>query len=228
MGSIEQYADAVVMSVTRYKDLALLLAGVVLWVLFCIGVHCVARRRRIRNSWLAWVPIASLWVLGSISDQYQYLVQGKIKARRWGLPVLAVLTMAVYLAGAYCVYLCMMMGYATSTVFSLPMLLAFVFVVFFCAGVVIVVVQSYICLYNLFSSCEPGNRNLFLALSILYPVGIAFIVYTIRKRDGGMPPRKQPAPAEEDQVEEIPEETEEPEEMEGDPEDGQEISVADA
>ena len=217
MGSIEQYAKAAVASVARYQAVVSLLAALALCVICCIGIHSIARRRRIRNSWLAWVPVANLWVLGSISDQYQYLVQGRIRARRWGLPVLAVLTMALYLAGAYCVYLCTVMGYAATTAFSLPMLLCFVFVVFFGAGVVVVVVQSYICLYNLFRSCEPDNRKLFLALSILYPVGIAFIVYTIRKRDGGMPPRKQPAPI-----------VEEPEETEGEMEDEQEEPVADA
>lgn len=224
MGSIEQYAKAAVASVARYQAVVSLLAALALCVICCIGIHSIARRRRIRNSWLSWVPVAALWVLGSLSDQYQYLVQGKIKARRWGLPILAVLTMAAYLAGAYCVYLCMVMGYATSTAFSLPMLLVFVFVVFFCAGVVVTVVQTYICMYNLFCSCEPDNRKLFLVLSILYPVAIAFIVYTIRKRDGGMPPRKQPLP--------IVEETEEPEEIIeerlGEPEDEQEIPVADA
>ena len=199
----------------------LLLYSAVVYVLQAIGMQTIAKRRCIHHPWLAWIPLGNLWLLGSISDQYQYLMKGRIKSRRWGLPVLAVLTMCAYLGGAYCVYLCMAQGYITSLVPTAPMLLAFVFVVFFGAGVVVTLVQAYICLYNLFASCEPDNRKLFLILSILCPVGIAFIVCTIRKRDAGMPPRKQPAPIAEE-PEEITKETE------GDPEDEQEEPVADA
>ena len=207
-------------------DFFAILAGIALYIIMSIGVQCVARRRRIRNSWLAWVPIANLWVLGSISDQYQYLVKGRIKSRRWGLVILAVLTIAAYIAGAYCVYLSTYKGHMNSTVFALPMLLAFVLVVLFGAGVVIVAVQLYMCCYDLFRSCDPDNRKLFLVLSILYPIGLSFIVLAIRKRDGGMPPKKQPAPIVEESIEE-PTETEE-EKPEGEPEDEQEEPVADA
>lgn len=220
MGGIDRYTDISVETMVKLDGVASLLMGIALWVIFSIGLHAVSRRRRIRNSWLAWVPVANLWVLGSISDQYQYLVKGRIKARRWGITILAVLTIAVYLAGAYCVYLSTYKGYMNSTVFALPMLLAFVFVVFFGAGVVAVAVQLYICCYDLFRSCDPVNRRLFLVLSILYPAGLAFIVLAIRERDSGMPPRKQ--------IELVVEEPEETEEPKGEPENGQEESVANA
>ena len=100
------------------------------------------------------------------------------------------------------------------------MLLAFVLVVLFGAGVVTVAVQVYMCCYDLFRSCDPDNRKLFLVLSILCPIGLAFIVFAIRKRDVGMPPKKQPV--------HIVEEPTETEESEGELEDEQEEPVADA
>lgn len=228
MGGIDRYTDISVETMVNLDGVASVLVGIALWVIFSIGIHAVARRRRIRNSWLAWIPVANLWVLGSISDQYQYLVKGRIKARRWGITILAVLTVAVYLAGAYCVYLSTYKGYMNSTVFALPMLLAFVFVVLFGAGVVTVAVQMYICCYDLFRSCDPVNRRLFLVLSILYPAGLAFIVFAIRNRDGGMPPRKQPLVAEEPLEEPVEEIRETNKESEGESENGQEKPVADA
>ena len=234
IGGAEPGAASVIGEVVLVYRVIMLLALMfcaVTYVLCCLGVYTVARRRRIRNPWLAWFPVANLWVLGSISDQYQYLVKGRIKSRRGTLPLLAGLTMLVYLAGAYCVYLSEKNGYETSPVATIPMLLAFICVVLFAAGVAVTAVYLYICSYDLFRSCDPDNRKLFLVLSILYPVGLPFILFAIRKRDGGMPPRKQPVPVAEEPIEE-PEETEEPEEIteetEGDPHYEQEIPVADA
>ena len=234
MGGIDRYTNITVETMLQMEKLNVafsVLAGIALYIIICIGFHCVACRRRLRNSWLAWFPVANLWVLGSISDQYQYLVKGRVKSRRGALPLLAVLTMLVYLAGAYCVYLSEKNGYVTAPVATIPMLLAFICVVLFAAGVAVTAVYLYICSYDLFRSCDPDNRKLFLVLSILYPVGLPFILFTIRKRDGGMPPRKQPVPVAEEPIEE-PEETEEPEEiteeMEGEPHYEQEIPVADA
>lgn len=228
MGGVDRYTDISVETVVQLHGMFSVLVGLALYVLICIGLYCVACRRRLRNSWLAWIPIANLWVLGSISDQYQYLVKGRVRARRGALPLLAASTMLVYLAGAYCVYVSKKNGYVTSPVATVPMLLAFICVVLFGAGLVVTAVYLYICSYDLFRSCDPDNRKLFLVLSILYPVGMPLIVFAIRKRDGGMPPRKQPAPV----VDEIAEEPEEfaeiTEEPEGEPEDEQEIPVADA
>ncbi len=216
-----------------YLDMVFsVLAGLALYILVCIGLHCIARRRWIRNSWLAWVPVANLWVLGSISDQYQYLVKGRIRTRRGVLPTLAVLTVLVYLAAAYCVFLSTDKGYLNSAAFAVPMLLAFIFVALLLAGIITVIVYQYMCFYDLFRSCDPDNRKLFLVLSILYPVGLPFIVFAIRKRDGGMPPRKQPAPIAEEPAEETEESAEETKETnkerEGESEYGQEKPVADA
>ena len=43
----------------------------------------------IRHAWLAWVPIGNNWILGSLSDQYRYLVKGKICRKRVILPALS-------------------------------------------------------------------------------------------------------------------------------------------
>ena len=54
-----------------------LLVGLALYVLRAVGLYKLAKNRAIRCAWLAWVPVASDWILGSVSDQYQYVVKGK-------------------------------------------------------------------------------------------------------------------------------------------------------
>ena len=55
---------------------------VVMYVFQSIGLYTIAKRRGIANPGLAWVPVAYSWILGSVSDQYQYVVRGKVCNRR--------------------------------------------------------------------------------------------------------------------------------------------------
>ena len=52
------------------------------YILYSMGLYTIANRRGIHNGWLAWLPVGDAWILGSISDQYQYVVKGKIRNRR--------------------------------------------------------------------------------------------------------------------------------------------------
>lgn len=51
-------------------NLILNLISIASYVLYALGLYTIARRRGIRNAWLAWVPVASVWILGSIADDY--------------------------------------------------------------------------------------------------------------------------------------------------------------
>ena len=47
------------------------------YVLSSLGMYQIAKRRGIPNPWLAWLPVGQAWILGSISDHYQYVAKGK-------------------------------------------------------------------------------------------------------------------------------------------------------
>ena len=47
------------------------LFSIAAYILTAIAIYTVSRRRGLRNPWLAWVPVANVWLLGSLSDQYQ-------------------------------------------------------------------------------------------------------------------------------------------------------------
>ena len=40
--------------------------GLLLYVLQAWSVYTIARRRGIRKPWLAWIPVAGVWTVGSI------------------------------------------------------------------------------------------------------------------------------------------------------------------
>ena len=45
------------------------LLAVASYVLTALALYTVARRRGLKNPWLAWIPVASAWIVGSLSDQ---------------------------------------------------------------------------------------------------------------------------------------------------------------
>ena len=67
----------VIFGIIVFVGLLVLALSVVMYVLSSLGMYRIAQRRGIRNPWLSWIPVGNMWILGCISDQYQYLVKGK-------------------------------------------------------------------------------------------------------------------------------------------------------
>lgn len=151
------------------------------YVLQSVGLHTIANRRGIRHGWLAWLPFGNMWILGSVSDQYQYVVKGKIKNRRKTLLGLNIITVAT----AIVVLIAVSFSAIVQQV-SPVLLIALVLPVL----AVVLTVQEYFAFYDLFRSCDPGNAVLYLVLSIFISAALPFFVFASRKKDLGMPPRK--------------------------------------
>ena len=162
--------------------------SIVSYVLQGLGMYTIAERRGIRSSWLAWVPIGNLWVLGSISDQYQYLAKGKIKNKRKAMLGLSIGMFVAYFA----MIVLMVMAIEGDEILAAVGML-FIGLAMMTLAIVLTVLQ-YFALYDLFCSCQPSNAVLYLVLSIFVSVTLPFFVFFVRKKDLGMPPRKQPAP----------------------------------
>ena len=163
------------------------------YVLHSAGLYTIATRRGIHHSWLAWFPVGNLWLLGSVSDQYQYVAKGKIKNRRLALLLTYVAVLVLYIAWLVIVIASSAAestadGMAAGSVIGVLVAILATFVL----GVILAVFQ-YLAYYDLFVSCNPNNAVLFLVLSIVFPVTLPFFVFACRKRDDGMPPRKKNA-----------------------------------
>lgn len=167
------------------------------YVLQSIGMYTIAQRRGIRHPWLAWVPVGNMWILGSISDQYQYVTQGKVRNRRkllLGLEIaLVALALAICGVAVYAAVQTIMAGGDATYALTGGLGLVLLWLVMFVLAIILAVFQ-YVCLYNLYASCEPGNKTVYLLLSIFVGVTLPILVFVCRKKDLGMPPRR-PAPA---------------------------------
>lgn len=169
--------------------------SVVVYVLQSAGMYTIAKRRGIHHSWLAWIPIGSMWVLGSISDQYQFVAKGKIRNRRRVLLWLMVAVYALLLAFFVVFFATVFNSIANSAAepsAAVVVTMIGTFGIYMVAWVlsVIAMVFMYIAYYDLFASCNPNNAVLFLVLSIFFNFLLPFFVFACRKKDEGMPPRK--------------------------------------
>lgn len=187
------------------------------YVLSSLGIYTIAKRRGIRNPWMAWIPVVDLYLLGCISDQYRYVVKGKNQNKRKVLVSLAisraVAVLVMVVLGVILAVQAINKAAAGATEQAvlqsiLPSLvgLGCVALILSVLAILMLVFRS-MALYDLYTSCSPENNVLFLVLSLLVHVTEPFFIFFSRNLDKGMPPRKDAAPAEPAQamVEELPE-----------------------
>ena len=175
--------------------------GIAVYVLTALAFYTVADRRGLKNPWLAWIPVANLWLLGSISDQYRYVVKGEFKSKRKILLVLGIASMVVGIvifglitslaitgiSGA-------MGGISEEQMVSQLMGRAIGMVGLFVPMMGIAIAQMvirYMALYDVYKSMDPSNCVMFLVLSILFSFTEPFFLFFNRNKDEGMPPRRQ-------------------------------------
>ena len=171
------------------------------YILQSLGMYTIAKRREIKNPWLAWLPVGSGWILGCISDQYRYVSKGQVKNKRkvmLVLTILASLLMVVFFA-LFGKVMMQTVAY-DDTMFAvdhaaemnlLSSVAGMLGVSLIMSGLAIALtVFQYMALYDLFCSCEPKNGVLYLVLSIFFSITLPIFVFICRNKDEGMPPRK--------------------------------------
>ena len=191
-------AGSIFLSVINLLGFGLQIAG---YILLALGLYSIARRRGIQYPWMGWIPVANLWLIGSVSDQYQYVFRGAIKNKRKVL-----LTIGIVYGVLVFVLIGMLMGEILRMALSMPyymsdeammtwasslMLKMGGFLLLILPLAVTLIVLQYMAFYDIYRSCNPGHAVLFLVLSILIPFTAPFFVFCNRNSDAGMPPRKQ-------------------------------------
>jgi len=176
------------------------LFGIAAYVLTSWALYTIAVRRGLNNPWLSWIPVVNCWILGSLSDQYQYVVKGKNKSKRKILLSLSILTI-VFCVTMIVLAIVLVVGAVSSNSEAalvsgiMGPAIGILGVCLPMVGVSIAyTVIRFMALYDVYRSLEPGNAVLFLVLSIFFSITEPFFLFFNRNKDGGMPPRKQQEP----------------------------------
>ena len=169
------------------------------YVLRSIGLYAIAKRRGISNPWLAWIPVAWVWILGSISDQFRYVTKAQVKNKRTTLLVMNLIqtvastAMMVVIGVAFAELVSMgIVSADEEALMTEAMILVFKFMALglVLGGIALATaIIHYIAMYDLYLSVNPANAVLFLILSIFISITEPFFIFFNRNKDGGMPPR---------------------------------------
>ena len=177
------------------------LFSIAAYILSALALYTIAKRRGLSKPWLAWIPVVNCWIVGSLSDQYQYVVKGQNKSKRKILLILSILTAAftvTILVLAVTMAVGAIMSYSHAEIMTNVMgpVMAILGMCLPLVGVGIAyAVIRYMALFDIYRSVDPSNAVLFLVLSIFFGITEPFFLFFNRNRDSGMPPRRQPEPA---------------------------------
>lgn len=172
------------------------------YVLTSLALYTLAKRRGINNPWLSWVPVANCWIIGSLSDQYRYVVKGEEKSKRKSLLILNIINM-VLAAGIFVLAVSVIFGIIENSMYGSytqedlleDVIGPVIGVLGLCIPLIGVSIASvvirYMALYDIYTSMDPGNNVLFLVLSIIFGVTEPFFLFFNRNKDLGMPPKRQ-------------------------------------
>ncbi len=165
------------------------LVGIASYVLNGISLQTIAKRRGIENSWLAWIPIGNVFILGAIADDYNQ----KVRAVKTSYRKIMLYFMIAMMAGLIALYPLLFTGIYTimqtdGTGFGVAAIIILIALYIFILGVAITVsVFQYISVYRLFQSCSPKNATLFLILGLFISGALPITVFICRNKDEGMP-----------------------------------------
>ena len=177
------------------------------YVFTALALYTIAQRRGIRKAWLAWIPVADVWILGSISDQFRYVVKGEVKSKRKVLLTLNIISVVLGIA-AFAWVISFVVSIVSAAMQNVPEHMLFqritgpllggaALALFAFAIGIVKAIFYYMALYDLYSSCEPKNNVLYLVLSIIpmiATVALPLFLFLCRDKDEGLPPRRESAP----------------------------------
>ena len=197
---MEEYMTEYGLGATLLSNSFSFLLGIAAYVLTALALYTIANRRGIKNAWLSWMPVINCWIIGSLSDQYRYVVKGQVKNKRKTLLILNIITWVISVAMIVLVVI-MAVNVASAAIAGAAEeeLMEVVFGPLFgilglclpLSGVAIATaVVHYMAMYDIYTSCTPQNNVLFLVLSILFNITEPFFLFLTRNKDEGMPPRK--------------------------------------
>ena len=179
------------------------LIQIAVYVFSSLALYTIAKRRGLTNPWLRWIPVANVWILGSIADQYRYVARGEIRNKRKVLLTLEIISVVlVLLMVGFAIS--MVVGAITGAIAGKPEDTVMRSILVSGSGLLAMLVPllgvaiataiiRYMALYDLYSSCDPDNKVIYLVIGILLGITEPVFLFLCRNKDLGMPPRKDTA-----------------------------------
>lgn len=171
-----------------YGILSLLLLSslfifIVLYIFESIALYTIAKNRGIKNAFLSFIPVAEYYILGKVYDDISATMN---KKTGYAARMVVLASFALASAVFACVFLGMsaVIGFAGGeAVMFIFMAVPFLLVQIGCT--VALLIFTLISLYAVYKEYVPSNAVLFLVLSVIIPVTMPFLLFSIRNKKSG-------------------------------------------
>ena len=139
-----------------------------LMILTGYGLYCMARHAGIPNPWLAFLPVANVYLTGLLAERSYYTYNGRVrKLAKWSL-ILNLLPVVEFII----IYGILM----TSVVTGDEPVVALLFTIPFLLTLTALLVIYIYCYYYLFRDYAPENAVLFTIITVLFNIGFIFLL----------------------------------------------------
>lgn len=142
-------------------------------ILTALALWWTARWRRVRHPWLAMIPLADLWILGSLADRYCNRRQGRQTHMHRILPLLGTTALVCTLLAELLLNLPEWPGINPRMAMGLD--IAAILPAIGAWGAFLV--TRFVALCHLYEGFAPGNPGVYLALSIVFPPLIPLFIF---------------------------------------------------
>ena len=168
-GSDALFAGLAVFVILLY--ILLIGVSVASYVLNALALQRIAKRRQIRNPFLAWIPFASSYLLGSIADEYD-AKNGKNHKWRKNLLIASIAPVVLFI-----LFYISMILFAFSIPYgemgALSLILYIFAILLFVVLSLVATLQTIfngICMYKIFESIVPEKTIKYLILYLVVPL----------------------------------------------------------
>lgn len=176
-----------------------LIAGwlIIAWTVVVVGhiglavaLHITGKRQRRAKSWLAWLPVGNLWMLGSLSDRYQQANGCRDRKLRIWLPCTMMGSIS-FLVGYYALdFWTLIFAYDSTTIGGIfTMALWAICSLVVLGALLLAVVIYFMAVYDYYRVNKPALAVTFLAVSTALTVvsPVVMCISCIRKKTAMKP-----------------------------------------
>lgn len=174
------------LSIFLFVYLAILGISLTDYILSSLALQKIGSRRKVKNSWLVWLPFAHNWALGALADEYDSHINIK---RKWRVTLL---TLSCCGVAMYILMFFVMFAQVFSLAFqygdsSLPTsetvsVFLTLYILFFAVLFVLAIFGALynICFFKIFESVVPQKAVLYFVLSLLVPLARGICLFKSR------------------------------------------------
>lgn len=170
---------------------------IVVYVFSSIAIYKLSSSRGYKNAWLAWIPLANNYVLGSIADSIDGYNGKKSYFRHilfWGQLVPFATSVIMGIVGVSLGIMSEASTVASNVAAAMSWPVMAVFYVISIGVPIAVSIVSYIVFYKIYNDYAPQNAVVFLVLSIFINVLPPFFLFAIRNKPSVSLSRAQGSP----------------------------------